>query len=124
MIKDPVLTVWLRLLCVLLIFFMVLVAMGSVPIRSRSVDIRRVLERSAVAVVTGPALPLFWYGKAVGALGTILYWCVLLATAFQSRQRSARRVFYVLLGVYIVMTSIGILGEIAMGLIAMAHAAG
>ena len=124
MIKDPVLTVWLRLLCVLLIFFMVLVAMGSTPIRSRTITIGGVLKCSAVAVVTGPALPLFWHGKALGALGTILFWCALLGTAFRSRQRLGRRVFYVLLGVYIVMTSIGILGEVAMGLIAMAHAVG
>ncbi len=124
MIKSPVLTVWLRLICALLIFFMLWVTMGSRPIRSPTVDIGRVLERSVVLVVKGPALPLFWRGKSLGTPGAILFWCALLGTAFWSRHRRTRRWFYVLLGVYIVMSSIGIIGQVAMELIAMAHASG
>lgn len=124
MIKSPVLTVWLRLICASLIFFMLWVAMGSQPIRSPTVDIGRVLERSVVLVVKGPVLPLFWRGESLGTLGAIFFWCVLLGTAFWSRHRRTRRWFYVLFGVYIVMSFIGMIGEVAMGLIAMAHALG
>lgn len=115
-------TVWLRLFCVLLIFFILSVTMGSRPIRSKTVNTGRVLKQSARFVLIGPALPLFTYNKTSGILGAIGFWCVLLGTACKSRQRRIRRWFYVLFAVYIVMTSIGMLGEIAMGLISMAHA--
>lgn len=122
MIKDPILTVWLRPICVLLVFFILSVAMGSQPIRSKTVNTGRVLNQSAKFVLLGPALPLFMYNKFFGILGAIGFWCALLGTACWSRQGRIRRWFYVLFGVYIVMTLIGMLGEIAMGLISMAHA--
>jgi hypothetical protein len=124
MVKDPALTVWLRLISALLVFFMLWVAMGSRPIRSPEVDIGWVLERSAVLVVQGPSLPLFWRGKALGVIATIGFWCALLGTACGSRRNRTRRLFYVLYGVFIVMTVIGMVGELARGLIAMAHAVG
>ena len=121
MIKDPILTAWLRLICVLLVFFILNVAMLSEPIRSKTVNIERVLNQSAKLVLLGPALP-FMRNKFFGILGAIGFWCALLGTGCKSRQRRIRRWFYVLFAVYIVMTSIGMLGEIAMGLISMAHA--
>ena len=121
-IKNPLLTVWLRLLCVLLVFFLLGMTMGSQPIRSQAINTGRVLKQSAGFVFIGPCLPLYTFNKTIGILGAIGFWCALLVTACRSRERRIRRWFYVLFTVYIVMTSIGILGEIAMGLISMAHA--
>jgi len=50
------------------------------------------------------------------------FWIAIFFTAKESINTVKRRWFYVLLSIYIVMTSIGLLGEIAMGLIAMSHA--
>lgn len=122
MIKNPVLTVWLRLICVLLVFFVLSVVIGSQPIRSKTINTERVLHQSAKFVLLGPALPLFIYNKFFSILGAIGFWCALLGTACLSRQGHIRRWFYVLLGVYVVMTFIGIFREIVMGLISMAHA--
>ena len=108
----------------LLIFFILSVALGSQPIRSQTVNTGRVLKQSAQFVFIGHALPLFTHNNTIGILGAIGFWCALLVTAWRSRQRRIRRWFYVLFTVYIVMTSIGMLGEIAMGLISMAHACG
>jgi D-alanyl-lipoteichoic acid acyltransferase DltB (MBOAT superfamily) len=124
MIKNPVLTVWLRLICALLVFFMFWVTMGSVPGRSRTVDIGRVLEHSVVLVLKGPVFPLFLRGNSLGIPAALLFWCALLGTACGSRKDRTRRWFYALFGVYVVMTSLGILGAIARGLMAMAHAIG
>ena len=124
MTKNPVVTVWLRLLCVLLVFFMFWVTMGSQPIRSRTVDIGQVLIHSVLAVIAGPVLPLFWGGSFLGVPIVLFFWCALLITAFGSKDARTRRWFYVLFGVYIVLTSIGIIGTIGMGLIAMSHAIG
>ena len=100
-------------------------AFGSRPIRSPSVNIGSVLEHSLVSVVIGPVLLLYsWFGKSVGILVTIVFWCALLGTAVGSRQQRTRRWFYVLYGVFIVMSFLGLVGSIAMGLIAMAHAVG
>ena len=124
MIKSPVLTVWLRLICASLIFFMLWVTMGSRPIRSPTVNVGRVLADSANPVFIGPVLPLLIAGKSVGTLGGILFWIALLGTAFWSRHRRIRRCFYVLFGVYIVMSFLGMAEALVMGLIAMAHAVG
>jgi Na+-transporting NADH:ubiquinone oxidoreductase subunit NqrB len=107
-----------------MIFFMFWVAMGSRPIRSRTVNMGRVLERSLVSVVKGPALPFFLGGKTIGTLGTICFWTALIGTACWSRDKRIRRVFYVLFGMLIVMTLFGMVGQIAMGLVAMSHALG
>jgi Na+-transporting NADH:ubiquinone oxidoreductase subunit NqrB len=84
----------------------------------------RVLELSLVSVVKGPALPFFLGGKTIGALGTICVWTALIGTACWSRDKRIRRVFYVLFGMLIVMTLFGMVGQIAMGLVAMSHALG
>ena len=55
MIKNPVVTVWLRLISVLLIFFMLMVALGSQPIRGNRADIGELLLRSMQFVIQGPA---------------------------------------------------------------------
>ena len=47
MIKNPVATAWLRLGYVLIIFFLLNAAMGSQPIRSRTVEVGQVLIQSA-----------------------------------------------------------------------------
>ena len=122
MIKNPILTVWLRLICVLIVFFILSVAMGSQPIRSKRINTERVLYQSAKFVLLGPALPLYKHTKFFSILGAIGFWCALLGTACLSRQGHIRRWFYVLFGVYVVMLLIGIFGEIVMGLISMAHA--
>ena len=122
MIKNPVLTVWLRLICVLLVFFVLSVAIVSQPIRSKIINTERVLYQSAKFVLLGPALPLYKYTKFFSILGAIGFWCALLGTACLSRQGHIRRCFYVLFGVYVVMLLIGIFGEIVMELISMAHA--
>ena len=124
MIKNPVLTVWLRLICALLVFFMFWVTMGSVPGRSRTVDIGRVLEHSVVLVLKGPVLPLFWFSNFLGIPPALLFWCALLGTACGSRKDRTRRWFYALFGVYIAIMSLVMLVAIAMGLMAMSHAIG
>ena len=124
MIKNPVLTAWLRLICTVMIFFMFWVAMGSQPIRSRTVDVGRVIERSLVRVIKGPASPFYLGGNVTGVPATILFWIALMVTASGSRDKNIRRVFYVLLVIMIVMTLFGTLTAIAMGLIAMSHALG
>jgi len=83
-----------------------------------------VLVRSLEFVVIGPFLPLFWHAKYLSILLSIGFWCALLGTACGSRRDRVRRWFYVLFGVYIVLTFFGMVGEIAMGIIAMAHALG
>ena len=98
--------------------------MGSQPIRSRKVDIGKVLERSLVCVARGPASPFYLGGNVIGVPATVLFWIALMGTASGSRDKKIRRVFYVLLGMMIVMTLFGMLKEIAMGLIAMSHALG
>ena len=122
MIKDPILTVWLRLICVLLVFFILNVTMWSQPIRSKTINTGRVLKQSAELVFLGPALPLIMFNESFSILSAIGFWGALFGTACWSGQRRIRRWFYVLLGLYIVMTSIEMLRRIAMGLIAMAHA--
>jgi len=122
MINDPMLTVWLRLICVLLVFFVLSVAIVSQPMRSKRINTDRVLYQSAKFVFLGAALPLYMYTKFFSILGAIGFWCALLGTACLSRQGHIRRCFYVLFGVYVVMLLIGIFGEIVMGLISMAHA--
>lgn len=124
MIKNPVLTVWLRLICTLMIFFVFWVAMGSQPIRSSRVNMGRVLERSLTSVVKGPVLPFFLGGKIIGIPAAICFWTALMGTACLSRDKHIRRVFYVLFVMLIVMTLFGMVGEIAMGLVAMSHALG
>ena len=62
-------TVWVRLICALLVLFMLAVYMGSRQIRSHKVNIGGVLEISAVLVVKGTVLPLFIRGKTIGILG-------------------------------------------------------
>ena len=124
MIKNPVLTAWLRLICTVMIFCMFWVAMGSQPIRSRKVDVGRVLERSLVCVVKGPASPFYLGGNVIGIPATILFWTALMGAPSGSRDKNIRRVFYVLLGMMIVITLFGTLREIAMGLVAMSHAIG
>ena len=122
MIKDPMLTVWLRLICLLLVFFMLGVAIWSQPIRSQTIDTKRVLYQSAKFVLLGPALPQFKYNKFKCILGAIGFWCAFLGTACLSRHGHIRRWFYVLFGVYVVMTTVFILREFVLGLIAMAGA--
>jgi hypothetical protein len=122
MIKNPVMTVWLRLISVLLIFSMLMVALGSQPIRGNRVDSEELLLRSMQFVVQGPAIPLYWHFEPFAILVTIGFWIALFITAKGSISTRKRRWFYVLLSIYIVLTSIGLLGEIAMGLIAMSHA--
>jgi hypothetical protein len=122
MIKSPVITVWLRLTSVLLIFFMLIIALGSQPIRGNRVDIGELLLRSIQFVVKGPVIPLYWRWQALAILVTIGFWIALFVTAKGSISTRKRRWFYVLLSIYIVMTFFGLLGEIGMGMIAMSHA--
>ena len=106
----------------LLVFFILGVTMGSQPIRSQTVNTGLVLNQSIRFVFIGPALPLYTFNKAVGISGAVVFWCALLGTAFMSKERRIRRWFYMLFGIYIAMTFIGMFGELAMGLISMAHA--
>ncbi len=124
MIKNPVYTVWLRLVSTLLIFFMLGVAMGSTPIRSMTVNTIRVLGQSAAFVVKGPALLFFHISDILGVIVTSGFWLAILGTACGSREGRTRRWFYVLYGVFVVMTIFGMAGEIVMGLISMSHAIG
>ncbi len=122
MIKDPFLIAWLRLGYTLLVFFLLALALGSEPIRGQAVDFGRILPQSAAFVAKGPALLLYRVGMPAGIIGAIAFWGALLAAAFQSRQPRPRRWFYLLLAAYIVLTAVALLGEMAMGLIAMSHA--
>ena len=122
MIKNPVMTVWLRLISVLLIFFMVMIALGSQPIRGSRVEIGELLFRSMQFVVKVPAIPFYWHSEPLAVVVNIGFWVAVFFTAKESISTKKRRWFYVLLSTYILMTSIGLLGEIAMGLIAMSHA--
>jgi hypothetical protein len=122
MIKNPVMTVWLRLTSVLLIFFMLIIALGSQPIRGNRVDIGELLLRSMQFIVKGPAIPLYWKWQSLAILVTIGFWIALFVTAKGSISTRKRRWFYVLLSIYIILTSIGLFGEIGMGMIAMSHA--
>jgi len=122
MIKNPVMTVWLRLISALLIFFMLIIALGSHPIRGNRVDIGELLLRSMQFVVKGPAIPFYWHFELLAVIVNIGFWIATFFTAKGSISTKKRRWFYVLLSIYIVMTSIGLLGEITMGLIAMSHA--
>ena len=117
-------TVWVRLICALLVLFMLAVYMGSRQIRSHKVNIGGVLEISAVLVVKGPVLPLFIRGKTIGILGATIFWTALLGTAWGSSHVHMRRLFYVLFGVFIVMTPIFMVLEVLRGGITMAHAIG
>ena len=122
MIKNPVMTVWLRLISVLLIFFMLMIAMGSQPIRGNRVDIGELLLRSLQFVAKGPAIPFYWHFEPLAIVVNIGFWIALFFTAKGSISTRKRRWFYVLLSIYIVITFVGLFGEIAMGMIAMSHA--
>jgi hypothetical protein len=61
------------------------VTMGSQPMRSRTVDVGRVLERSLVAVVKGPASPFYIGGNVIGVPATILFWIALMDSAFDKQ---------------------------------------
>jgi hypothetical protein len=121
-IKNPVKAVWLRLTAVLLVFFSLSMTLGSQPIRGNTVDGGELLLRSIEFVIKGPAILVYWQWEPLGILVTIGFWAALLATATRSSRVRKRRWFYVLLILYIVMTSIGLFGEIVMGIIAMSHA--
>ena len=73
-------------------------------------------------ILKGPAIPLYFKLTPVGILVSIGFWVGLLSTATGSRSVGKRRFFYALLGVYILMTFIGFVGEIMLGMIAMSHA--
>lgn len=125
MIKNPLINVWLRLLCVLIIFFLLAIAIQSSPggRNPNPVNTERILSRGFSFVLTGHSL-LFskLIGDIFGALWSIGFWCALITTAIQSSKDNMRRWFYRLLILYIVMSLIGMFGTIAMGLIAGAHA--
>ena len=121
-VKNPVKSVWLRLTAVLLVFFTLVMTLGIQPIRGNTVDGGELLLRSIEFVIKGPAIPVYWQCEPLGILVTIGFWTGLLSTATGSSRVRKRRWFYVLLSLYIVMTSIGLFGEIVMGMIAMSHA--
>ena len=122
MVKDPRKTVWLRMFAVVLIFFVLNVTLASQPIRSQTVDLEKVLIRSAGMVFLGPALPIFNITQVLGFLAAVGFWCALIGTAWGSKDRRLRWWSYGLLAVYIVMASLGILVSFAALLISMAHA--
>ena len=124
MIKNPVWTAWSRLLATALILFMLGVAFGSQPIRSQTVDVEQVFTQSALLVFQCPALPLFWFGEALATVVAVGFWCALSGTAAGSGEMGTRRWFYVLFGIFVFMAAIGMLGNYAMGMIAMARAQG
>ena len=111
MVKDPKLTVWLRLFFVLLVFFVLSVVLVTQTIRGNAIYIEKILYLSAKLIFLGPALVLFRHNELLATLGVIGFWGALVGTACLSRKGHIRRWFYVLLGVYAVMTSIGIFGE-------------
>ncbi|MDM8541977.1 hypothetical protein QUF90_12900 [Desulfococcaceae bacterium HSG9] len=123
MIKNPIITVWLRLCCVLILLFILAVAIQSSQGGRNPVNIERILSQSLLFVVNGHTL-LFsnWFGDIFGAVWSVGFWCALLGTAIQSSRDKVRRWFYQLFIFYIVMSLIGMSGAIVMGLIAAAHA--
>ena len=108
--KKSITTVWLRLIYVFLILVLISAVLwvGSRRSPYSTCNIGRALTDSALVVVTGPVFPLFIFGKLAGILGTIVFWIMLLGLACRSRQDHARRWFYILFGIFIVMTLIWI----------------
>jgi ribose/xylose/arabinose/galactoside ABC-type transport system permease subunit len=90
MIKDPRLTVWLRLACVLFVFFVLNVALASQPIRSQTINIGNVLIQSSEMVLLGPALPVFMFTQSFGIL--IGFGMDLIAMAMQDNERTNRKI--------------------------------
>jgi hypothetical protein len=119
--KGSVWTALFRLFSILSIFFMMSFAMGSQPIRNRTVDVGKVLAQSFEWVIIGPGLLFYPSSKSVGASISMVFW-LLLILRLGSSNAGVRRGFYWLLGVYVVMTVLGMFAMIGMGLVAMAGA--
>lgn len=119
--KGSVLTALFRLFSTLSIFFMMSVVMGSQPIRSRTLDVGKVLAQSLELVIIGPGLLFYLVSEAIGVFISIAYWLLLIISLGGSNV-GIRRGFYWLLGVYVVMTLLGLFASIGMGFVAMAGA--
>jgi hypothetical protein len=119
--KGSVSTALFRLLSTLSIFFMVSVVMGSQPIRSRTLDVGKVIAQSLELVIIGPGLLFYLVFEPVGVFISIAFW-LLVIISLAGSNAGVRRGFYWLLGVYVVMTLLGLFASIGMGLVAMAGA--
>ncbi len=119
--KGSVLTALFRLFSTLSIFFMMSVVMGSQPIRSRTLDVGKVLAQSLELVIIGPGLLFYLVFEPVGVFISIVFWLLIIISLGGSNV-GIRRGFYWLLGVYVVMTLLGLFASIGMGLVAMAGA--
>ena len=119
MVKNPVLTAWLRLFCAIFILFAV--CMGSQPIRSSGINIGDAIMLGFSSPFKGPGFPLFIVHEYIGLTGAISFWSILIISALCGGHKKTRHLFYVLFGFFVIMTSLYIVLQIGRGAIAAAH---